>query len=49
MRSGFVPAREAVVQCVSAAQQPLVTMPQSAPVSSARRLLTPSISSSIWT
>ena len=36
MRSGFVPAIEAAVQWVKAAQQPAVIMPHSAPVSSAR-------------
>jgi len=44
-RSGFDPATAAAA-CVSAAQHPAVTIP-SAPVSSASRLPTPSISSSI--
>ena len=49
MRSGLPPAIADAVQCVIAAQHPAVTMPHSAPLSSARRLPTPSISSSIWT
>ena len=43
------PAIDAAVVCAMAAQHPFVTMPHSAPVSSANRLLTPSMSSSICT
>ena len=49
MRSGLEPAMQAAVQLVTAAQQPPLTMPHSAPVNSARRWLTPPINSSIWT
>ena len=48
-RSGFPPATHAAVACDIAAAQPALTMPHSAPVSSARRLPTPSISSSSCT
>src|ERR1019366_476854 len=49
MRSGLPPAMAEAVKWVMAAQQPAVTMPHSAPVNSARRWLTPSISSSMLT
>ena len=39
----------AAVQCVNPAAHPLLMMPHSAPVISARRWPTESISSSIWT
>ena len=48
-RSGLPPATHAAVACDMAAAQPAVTMPHSAPVSSARRLPAASINSSIWT
>ena len=44
--TGSLPATQAVVANVSAAALPQVTMPHSAPVSSAMRRLAPSISSS---
>ncbi len=49
MRSGLPPAMADAVKCVMAAQHPAVTIPHSAPVNSARRWLTPSISSSMLT
>ena len=48
-RSGFPPAMQAAVACVSAAEQPDETIPQSAFVSSASLAPMPAISSSRWT
>ena len=45
-RSGLPPATQAAVACDIAAAQPALTMPHSAPVSSASRLPTASITSS---
>ena len=47
-RSGLPPATHAAVACDIAAAQPALTMPHSAPVSSASRLPTAAISSSSW-
>ncbi len=48
-RSGLPPATHAAVACDIAAAQPELTMPHSAPVSSARRLPTAAITSSSCT
>ncbi len=48
-RSGFPPVTQAAVAWVSAAEQPVVTIPHSAWVSSERRLPIASASSSRWT